>query len=301
MSESTKPVYQPKAVPVPAYLPTKGSILDVNKEFYDNLATTESRQLIYSEIVPIRSGKAWKVKKGSLVRITTPEGAQVCDFNVWQADNFRERLWASRTRQLHGAHVGKYDMLWSNLPYLRPLLTITGDSIRDRLDFPQDPRNKVGVHDLLGTRCDPYVDTLLSGEDNDFHCHSNLYRAIIPFGGCESDVHDVLNIFQVTGLNEKGQYFMETCPAVKGDYFEFFAEVDLLCAISACPGGDLSAWDWGEGDEETKVDMVDCCRPLGIEVYEITDKSLLDGWKSPEIAQYKGNHGFQFPVFKRDE
>ncbi|KAH3679582.1 hypothetical protein WICMUC_000915 [Wickerhamomyces mucosus] len=262
------PVYKAKENPTPAYLPTKGSILDIDTEFYDSIANTKARKLIHKEICPIRAGRAWKVKKGSIVRITTPEGPQVCDFNVWQADNYRERLWAARTRQLQSTHVKKYDRLWSNLPYLRPLLTVTGDSIRDRMKIDR-------IHDLLGTRCDPYVDKILSGEDNDYHCHSNLYRAIIPYGGQEFDVHDVLNIFQVTGLNENGQYFMETCPAVPGDYFEFFAETDLLCAISACPGGDLSAWDWGEGDEETKVDMVDCCRPLGIEVYEITDDKIL--------------------------
>lgn len=289
---SSKPVFKPRANPVPAYQPTKTPVLDANSEFYDQIHNA-SKKLTYKETVPIRSGKAWKVKAGSIVRITTPEGPQVCDFNAWNADNFRERFWASRTRQFYGTHVKKYDRLFSNLPYLRPMLTITGDSIRDRLEI--DP-----IHDLLGTRCDPYVDTLLSGEDNDFHCHSNLYRAILPYGGQEYDVHDVLNIFQVTGLDSKGKYFMDTCPAQPGDYFEFFAEIDLLCAISACPGGDLSAWDWGEGDEETKVDMVDTCRPLGIEVYELEDENLLKGWKKPEVAAYKGNHGLGFPVFKRE-
>lgn len=289
----SKPAYPHSENPTPAYLPTKGSILDVDKEFYDSISNTKARELTYKEIVPIRSGKAWKVKAGSIVRITTPEGPQVCDFNCWNADNFRERFWASRTRQLQRSHVGKYDRLWSNLPYLRPLLTITGDSIRDRLNIQK-------IHDLLGTRCDPYVDKVLSGEDNDFHCHSNLYRSIIPYGGTEYDVHDVLNIFQVTGLDKEGRYYMETCPAVSGDYFEFFAEVDLLCAISACPGGDLSAWDWGEGDEDTKVDMVDCCRPLSIEVYKITDDAVLKNWKSPEVANYKGQHGLKFPTFQKD-
>ena len=33
---------------------------------------------------------------------------------------------------------------------------------------------------------------------------------------------------------------MKTCPAIKGSYFELFAEIDLLCALSTCPGGDLS-------------------------------------------------------------
>lgn len=30
----------------------------------------------------------------------------------------------------------------------------------------------------------------------------------MPWGLAESDVHDVLNVFQVTGLNKDGQYFM---------------------------------------------------------------------------------------------
>ena len=81
------------------------------------------------------------------------------------------------------------------------------------------------VHDLLGTRCDPYgmiefegltfarslihlVSKMLSGDDFDYHCHSNLTRAILSYGLSELDVHDVLNVFQVTGLNQNGQYFM---------------------------------------------------------------------------------------------
>lgn len=49
---------------------------------------------------------------------------------------------------------------------------------------------------------------MLSGDGFDYHCHSNLTRAILPYGLNEFDVHDVLNVFQVTGLNQNGQYFM---------------------------------------------------------------------------------------------
>lgn len=49
---------------------------------------------------------------------------------------------------------------------------------------------------------------MLTGDDFDYHCHSNLTRAVMPWGLAESDVHDVLNVFQVTGLNKDGQYFM---------------------------------------------------------------------------------------------
>jgi len=68
------------------------------------------------------------------------------------------------------------------------MVTITGDSLKDYGKDGEGGR----VHDLLGTRCDPYVNTLLTGKDFDYHCHSNLTRAVLPYGLTEFDVHDVL-------------------------------------------------------------------------------------------------------------
>ena len=65
---------------------------------------------------------------------------------------------------------------------------------------------------------------MLEGEDFDYHCHSNLIRAVALHALTEFDVHDVLNVFQCTGLNDRDEYFMKTCPAQQGDHFEFFAE-----------------------------------------------------------------------------
>ncbi|KAL8683314.1 MAG: hypothetical protein Q9186_000697 [Xanthomendoza sp. 1 TL-2023] len=171
------------------------------------------------------------------------------------------------------------------------MCTIVGDSLAGY-------RDDVGgrVHDLLGTRCDPYVNQMLSGKGFDFHCHSNLTRAILPFGLVESDVHDVLNVFQVTGLNKDGQYYMEPCPAKPGDYFELFAEIDLLGALSTCPGGDLSMWGWGKDSDAD--DMLDCCRPLAVEIFKLTDPSLLKGWEPPKSPAYSGIHGLKMPKFE---
>src|SRR5690625_2079220 len=214
-----------------AYQATKGSALDIDKEFYQQIAeATDQRTLVDKFTIHIRSGQAWEVPAGHVFRIVTVEGPQVGDLNIWNRHDPRERLWASRTRQLEGAHVSVY-RLWSNLPFLRPLVTITGDSLQDYGTDEHGGR----VHDLLGTRCDTYVNSMLISEDFDFHCHSNLTRAVIPYGLTEFDVHDVLNVFQCTGLNADDMYFMKACPAQKGDYFEMFAEIDLLCALSTCP------------------------------------------------------------------
>src|SRR3954468_22889701 len=266
-------------MPPPAY---QGRALDVDRPFYRRLAEDEDRELVDAFEIPIRSGRAWRVPRGHLCRLKTVEGPQVGDLNLWNADDPRERFWAARTRQLQRAHVSTFDRLWSTLPFLRPLATITADTLENHGVDTDGGR----VHDLLGTRCDPYVNRLLTGEDFDFHCHSNLVRAVAPFGLTEFDVHDVLNVFQCTGLNGNDQYFCRASPAKVGDYLEFFAEIDLLCAISACPGGDLSVPLWGP---EAR-DPIDVCRPLGVELYRLDD-SLLKGWRSPEPVPYQGLHG----------
>lgn len=275
------------------YRPTVGGVLDVDKSFYDRLgAETGGRELVEEFEIPIRSGRAWEVPAGHLCRVvTTPAGAQCGDFNVWNRHNPRERLWAARTRQLQGAHVSRHDRLWSTLPYLRPLLTITNDTL-ESYGVDEDGAR---VHDLLGSRCDPYVNRILTGTDFDFHCHSNLTRAVLPYGLTELDVHDVLNIFTVTGLNEDDGYFMKPSPAQPGDFFEFFAEQDLLCALSTCPAGDLSVPNWGPD----AGDPVDVCRPLGVEVYRPAAE-LVEQWTTPPPASYGGLHGMTMPTWKVD-
>ncbi len=268
------------------YQPRPGSPIDVDREFYGRLGQeTEARSLVEQLVVPIRSGRAWPVLAGQICRIVVVEGAQVADFNAWNLNNPRERFWAARTKQLHRAHVSTFDRLWSCLPYLRPMLTITGDTV----DYPLD-EDGAGCHDLLGTRCDPYVHKLLTGEDFDYCCHSNLVRAIAPYHLNESDVHDVLNIFQVTGLTRDDRYFVKPSPAKQGDYFEFFAEIDLLCAISTCPHGDLSVQVWGEDAK----DPIDTCHPLGVEIYQ-PHQGLLEGWQPPSTVDYRGIHGLDRP------
>ncbi|KAL3297273.1 meiotic chromosome segregation protein [Colletotrichum asianum] len=261
---------KPIPKPAPAYLATAGSPLTVDKVLYES-AQKAPRVLVEEFTLPIRSGKAWKAPAGSIVRISTPEGPQV------------------------GNHVSVGDRLWSNLPYIRPLVTI----IADTLAWYGKDEHGGRVHDLLGTRCDPYINSILSGGSYDFQCHSNLTRAVIPHGLNESDVHDVINIFQSTGLDEQGRYFMNPCPAGPGDYIEFLAEQDVLMALSTCPGGDLSLWGFGEDSEE---EMIKCCRPLKVEVFKLEDEAMLQrgGWKPAEVSPYKGQHGMGIPLGERN-
>ena len=206
----------------PAYQASKGSPLDVDKAFYRRIAQElGSRRLIEQLVVSIRSGRAWRVPAGHVFRIVTIDGPQVGDLNIWNLHNPRERMWASRSRQLQASHVSTFDRLWSNLPYLRPLVTITDDSLAGYGVDEFGGR----VHDLLGTRCDPYVNRLLTGEDFNFHCHSNLVRAVAPpFPGAFTEVNGCRLAVLETRVDAQPARFPAQAPCLYAADGEWYAD-----------------------------------------------------------------------------
>jgi uncharacterized protein YcgI (DUF1989 family) len=284
------PIGASQPPPAPSYVAGSGSPLAADPGVLAAAGGGAGRTTVEEFTIPVRSGRAWEVPAGHVCRFSIVAGPQVLDLNLWSRADPRERFWASRTRQFYGAHVNRGDRLWSTLPFLRPLATVVADSIEYGIDA-----DGAGCHDLLGTRCDGYVSRLLSGADYDFHCHSNLTRAILPWGLTEFDVHDVINVFQVTGLMpDDERYFMKTCPAEVGDHFELFAETDLLMAASTCPGGDLSVPLWGPGSGAEPH-----CNPIGVEVFAL-DEGALGDWSPPrrafEGAERELRHGLRSPA-----
>ncbi len=234
-------------------------------------------------VVPPRDAAAIRVPAGSVLRISSVDGPQVGDLNLFAADNLDERFYSGKTRALHGTHVMTGDRLWSSFPYLRPMATIVADTLGwyGIDDFGGS------VHDVIGTRCDPYTGRLLSGVDYHHCCHSNLTRALadaaeLSLAEAERHVHDVLNVFMCTGFTrDTGQYFMKASPVRPGDYIDLFAEIDLLAVLSACPGGDCSA----EHSSDTAA-----CYPLLMEV-RTPQAGDLEGWAPPAVNAYDGSHG----------
>ncbi len=246
-------------------------------------AVCKTTELTGEVIVPPRDARTFRVTAGSFFRIVSVQGPQVGDLNLWAADDLSERFYSGKTRALHGTHLSTGDRMWSRFPHLRPMATITHDTL-DWYGFDGDGG---GVHDVIGTRCDPYTSRLLSGQDYHHCCHSNLTRALAAETGlslhdAETHVHDVLNVFMCTGFtHDTHQYFMKASPVRPGDYIEFFAEIDLLGALSACPGGDCST--------EHSSDSA-ACHPLKIEIHR-PDPKALAGWVSPEPSTYLRRHG----------
>ncbi|KAG1715278.1 hypothetical protein GQR58_000245 [Nymphon striatum] len=207
-----------------------------------------------------RDACTFRVPAGHFFRISAPDGPQVGDLNLWNANDLSERF-----------------------PHMRPMATITDDT----LGWYGIDEYGGSVHDVIGTRCDPYTGNLLNGTQYHHCCHSNLTRALAAETGlsrtdAEPHVHDVLNVFMCTGFTrDTGQYFMKSSPVRPDDHLEFFAEIDLLGALSACPGGDCSS--------EHSSDTAKCERLL-VEIFAPAADSL-GNWQSPAINAYDRTHG----------
>ena len=240
-------------------------------------------ELVETVIAAPRDACSFRVAAGQFFRIVSVDGPQVGDLNLWNAADLSERFYSGKTRALHGTHVTTGERLWSAFPHLRPMATIVDDT----LDWYGIDAFGGSVHDVIGTRCDPYTGNLLSGTQYHHCCHSNLTRALadatgLPLYEAEAHVHDVLNVFMCTGFTrDTGQYFMKASPVRPGDSLTFFAEIDLLGALSACPGGDCSS----EHSSDTAV-----CHPLKVEILTPAAGALTD-WQPPARNGYDRSHG----------
>jgi len=258
----------------------------------DTLPTVDLDQLraaratadhVETVIVPARDAACFTVKAGQFFRITCVDGPQVGDLNLWNAQDLSERFYSGKTRALHGTHLTTGERMWSSFPHLRPMATI----VNDTLDWYVQDQFGGSVHDVIGTRCDPYTGNLLSGTQYHYCCHSNLTRALayhlgVDLAQAEPHVHDVLNVFMCTGFTrDTGQYFMKASPVRPDDYLEFFAEIDLIGGLSACPGGDCSSQHSSD---------VAACYPLRVDVYAPAPQALA-GWQSPARNGYDQSHG----------
>ena len=164
-------------------------------------------------------GRAFEVPGGHFFRIVSIEGPQVGDLNLFNAADLSERFFSAKTRALHATHLTTGDRLWSTLP----LPAADGDLTHDTLGWYGLDADGAGVHDVIGTRCDPYTNRLLTGADYHHCCHPNLTRALAePHAAGRqakrtAPVHDVMNVFMCTGFTrDTHQDLHESEPCATG-------------------------------------------------------------------------------------
>ena len=86
-------------------------------------------------------------------------------------------------------------------------------------------------------------------------------EAVTSFGLNETDLRENISVFQKTWLDpHSGSVSLAKSEARRSDYIEYYAEMDLLVAVSVCPLGD--------GAVDPTAPGPNAVRPLGIEIRE---------------------------------
>jgi uncharacterized protein YcgI (DUF1989 family) len=222
----------------------------LDKAFYDGVRTAE-RRLVEKLVVAPFSGRGFVVRRGQTFRVIEEEGPQVGDVAFWNADDPKETLSCLRTWEMEGWLVKPYSRLWSDVPWLRPMATC----IDDKADLPGD--DDKGQRHFLASHCSAEQMEMRTGRAGMNGCRLNLLQAIEPFGLSEENLRENIDIFTQFVLEpDSGMLYAARTEATTGDYIEFYAEIDLLVAVSVCHY-DESA----ENGDYTAL-------PLGIQTYD---------------------------------
>ena len=171
------------------------------------------------EIAP-RSGTAFRLDRGQVLRVIDPEGAQVSDLVAFAAEDVREALSNGRTFDYEETlRIGAGKRLWSNRS--RVMLAIVEDT--------------VGTHDFLLTPCSEATFRHFY-PDKPVHrgCFGNLVEALAPFGIEPDAIPCAFNIFMNVPVSPDGSLRVEPPVSRAGDYVDLRAEIDLIVGLTAC-------------------------------------------------------------------
>ncbi len=240
----------------PIDLTAKASEHQLDVAFYDDIrAGKPAFRLAERFVIPPFSGRGFLVKGGQTFRIIEEGGPQVATLVLWNAKNPNEFFSSCRTLVAEGWQVKPNIRLWSEIHHYHPLATCIEDTV------VTTPPTGEFHHHFVSSHCTPETLEMISGVGGLNSCQTNLVRAIQPFGLKEEDIHDSLNLHQKIKLDAKDlKYFAARSDGKPGDYVEFFAEMDLLAAVSVCPSGDNTR------HYSTPEDGI--ALPIGVEIYD---------------------------------
>lgn len=222
--------------------------------FYDHVREARANYtLAQRAVISPNNGQGFEVKKGQLFRVIQETGPQVVDVAMWNLHDPREIFRPEHSFLIEGWFIRENTRLWSDVPYFRPMATC----IEDTVQVLEGWRN----HSMLGSHCTSEFLEMRSGRKGLNSCHLNLLQAIQPFGLSEENIQDNFNLYMPCRIDDQsGKMEITAAKARPGDYAAFYAEIDLLVAVSVCPMGDGSF----AATTPEKVTL----HPLGVEVLD---------------------------------
>ena len=185
------------------------------------------RKVIVDDIIPARYARAYELKKGQVLRIYLVEDHQVGDVVFYNANDYKEWFHAGQSWALNQfldtGHARSFRHFYSKPPRENVMLTVLEDTVK----------NHWGNQ---GARCSRRLLDLRGDGTQERSCQENLEEALQSYGLTGDDIGDIFNVFMNVGWDENGVITLRVPTAKKGDYIDMRAEMDILTAISACPG-----------------------------------------------------------------
>ncbi len=176
------------------------------------------------KIIPPRSGAAFMLKKGELLKVIDIEGEQVSDLICYNLHDKAEYLSSGRTIDYaETIFLTKGHSFYSNRSSI--MLEMIGDT--------------VGRHDFLLSPCSAEMFRIIYGHTEPHRgCAGNLAAALRDFGIEADNIPVCFNIFmhvEVDGATGKISVLPPESRA--GDHVVFEAKMDLIVGMTACSAG----------------------------------------------------------------
>jgi uncharacterized protein YcgI (DUF1989 family) len=171
-------------------------------------------------VIPPRSGAAFTLRAGQLLKVIDPMGVQVSDLLAFNAADVREVISNGRTFDYEETiALTTGNRLWSNRSNV--LLEIVEDS--------------VGRHDFLLTPCSEATFRHFYPEQPVHRgCFGNLAEALAPYGVEPDAIPTAFNLFMNVPVAADGSLQVDPPVSAPGDHIMLRAEMDCVIGLTAC-------------------------------------------------------------------
>lgn len=175
-------------------------------------------------VIEKQTGKAFILKKDETLTVIDPEGQQVSDMVLFNANDYNEKLSSGKSLDFEESILlTKGNHLWSNRS--NKMIKIIEDT-NGRNDFLLAPCSK------------ETFEIMYDYEGYHPSCLENLHTNLKPFGISIDDIPTAFNIFMNVQFNKNGKLAVLPPSSTAGDYIQFKAEMDLLVCLTACSAED---------------------------------------------------------------
>ena len=176
------------------------------------------------KIIKKQTGVAFTLKRGQMLKVIDPQGEQVSDMVLFNANDIKEKISSGKTFDFEESILlSKGNTLWSNRS--KKMMEITEDTN--------------GRNDFLLAPCSPETFKIMY-DYTGYHpsCFENLYTNLQPFGITPDDIPTAFNVFMNVQFDPMGKLAVDPPTSKPNDYVVFLALMDLIVGLTACSAED---------------------------------------------------------------